>query len=51
MDTGFQSIGTFNRAFKAATDLTPTEFRQLAMARNTSRPPKTSASSGIAKPI
>lgn len=32
MDTGFQSIGPFNRAFKAATDLTPTEFRRLAMA-------------------
>ena len=35
MDTGFQSIGPFNRAFKAATDLTPTEFRRLAMAGNT----------------
>jgi len=34
MDTGFQSIGPFNRAFKAATDLTPTEFRRLAMAEN-----------------
>jgi AraC-like DNA-binding protein len=32
MDAGFQSIGPFNRAFKAATDLTPTEFRHLAMA-------------------
>jgi AraC-like DNA-binding protein len=31
MDAGFQSIGPFNRAFKAATDLTPTEFRRLAM--------------------
>ncbi|GIQ75628.1 transcriptional regulator [Bradyrhizobium sp. RD5-C2] len=34
MDTGFQSIGPFNRAFKAATSLTPTEFRRLAMAGN-----------------
>jgi AraC-like DNA-binding protein len=34
MDTGFQSIGPFNRAFKAATNLTPTEFRRLAMAGN-----------------
>jgi AraC-like DNA-binding protein len=34
MDTGFQSIGPFNRAFKAATNMTPTEFRHLAMARN-----------------
>jgi AraC-like DNA-binding protein len=32
MDTGFQSIGPFNRAFKAATNMTPTEFRRLAMA-------------------
>ena len=34
MDTGFQSIGPFNRAFKAPTNLTPTEFRRLAMAGN-----------------
>jgi AraC-like DNA-binding protein len=31
MDAGFQSIGPFNRAFKAATDLTPTEFRRRAV--------------------
>jgi len=37
MDTGFQSIGPFNRAFKAATNLTPTEFRRLAMAGNAPR--------------
>jgi AraC-like DNA-binding protein len=36
MDTGFQSIGPFNRAFKAATDVTPTEFRRLAAAGNAS---------------
>jgi AraC-like DNA-binding protein len=36
LDAGFQSIGPFNRAFKAATDLTPTEFRRLAMAGNAS---------------
>jgi AraC-like DNA-binding protein len=36
MDTGFQSVGPFNRAFKAATDLTPSEFRRLALARNAS---------------
>jgi AraC-like DNA-binding protein len=30
MDAGFQSVGPFNRAFRAATDLTPTEFRRLA---------------------
>ena len=29
MDAGFQSIGPFNRAFKADTGLTPTEFRRV----------------------
>ena len=43
MDTGFQSIGPFNRAFKAATDLTPTEFRRLALAKNASMPPAANA--------
>ncbi len=43
MDTGFQSIGPFNRAFKAATDLTPTEFRRLALAKNASMLPKANA--------
>jgi AraC-like DNA-binding protein len=32
LDAGFQSIGPFNRAFKADTDLTPTEFRRAALA-------------------
>ena len=32
MDAGFQSIGPFNRAFKADTGLTPTEFRRDALA-------------------
>jgi AraC-like DNA-binding protein len=32
LEAGFQSIGPFNRAFKAATGTTPTEFRQLNMA-------------------
>jgi AraC-like DNA-binding protein len=43
MDTGFQSIGPFNRAFKAATDLTPTDFRRLALAQNASMPPAANA--------
>lgn len=30
LDVGFGSIGPFNRAFKAETGLTPTEFRQRA---------------------
>jgi AraC-like DNA-binding protein len=34
MDAGFQSIGPFNRAFKADTGLTPTEFRREALARS-----------------
>jgi AraC-like DNA-binding protein len=33
MDAGFQSIGPFNRAFKADTGLTPTEFRRDALAQ------------------
>ena len=32
IDAGFQSIGPFNRAFKAATGMTPTEFRRQALA-------------------
>lgn len=32
LDAGFQSIGPFNRAFKAATGLTPTEFRKEKLA-------------------
>ncbi|MDT9002271.1 helix-turn-helix domain-containing protein [Paucibacter sp. APW11] len=31
LEAGFQSIGPFNRAFKADTGLTPTEFRQRAL--------------------
>jgi AraC-like DNA-binding protein len=34
MDAGFQSIGPFNRAFKAATGMTPTDFRRDALARS-----------------
>ena len=34
MDAGFQSIGPFNRAFKAATGRTPSEFRRQALARS-----------------
>ena len=34
MDAGFQSIGPFNRAFKAESGLTPTEFRRDALAQS-----------------
>jgi AraC-like DNA-binding protein len=47
MDAGFQSIGPFNRAFKAATDTTPTEFRRLALADHAAMPPTQAAPSKI----
>jgi AraC-like DNA-binding protein len=34
MDAGFQSIGPFNRAFKADTGVTPTEFRRDSLTRS-----------------
>ncbi len=39
MDAGFQSLGPFNRAFKAETGLTPTEFRRLRLAQTSSGTP------------
>jgi AraC-like DNA-binding protein len=36
MDAGFQSLGPFNRAFKATTGVTPTEYRRLNEARTQS---------------
>ena len=32
MDAGFQSLGPFNRAFKATTGVTPTEYRRIKAA-------------------
>ncbi|WP_311972320.1 AraC family transcriptional regulator [Bradyrhizobium campsiandrae] len=40
MDAGFQSIGPFNRAFKAETGVTPTEFRREALSRPDISPPR-----------
>lgn len=34
LDSGFQSLGPFNRAFKADTGMTPTEYRKTAEGRN-----------------
>ena len=34
LDAGFQSIGPFNRAFKAQTGMTPTAWRKLADSRS-----------------
>ncbi|WP_144007038.1 helix-turn-helix domain-containing protein, partial [Pelomonas sp. KK5] len=31
MDAGFQSLGPFNRAFKAETGMTPSEYRRQAL--------------------
>ena len=36
LDAGFQSIGPFNRAFKAQTGMTPTDFRRERLERNAS---------------
>jgi|tagenome__1003787_1003787.scaffolds.fasta_scaffold20952820_2 AraC-like DNA-binding protein len=33
LDAGFQSLGPFNRAFKAQTGMTPTEFRGMQLRR------------------
>jgi AraC-like DNA-binding protein len=33
LDAGFQSIGPFNRAFRASTGMTPTEFRREKLGR------------------
>jgi AraC-like DNA-binding protein len=38
LDAGFQSIDPFNRAFKAKTGMTPSEYRRLHLARG-DRPP------------
>ena len=31
LDAGFQSLGPFNRAFKAQTGMTPSEFRRARL--------------------
>jgi AraC-like DNA-binding protein len=47
MDAGFQSLGPFNRAFKADTGLTPTEFRRDALAESQATAPKNDDASQI----
>jgi len=37
LDAGFQSLAPFNRAFKADTGLTPTEFRRRAATEEQNR--------------
>jgi AraC-like DNA-binding protein len=50
LDAGFQSLGPFNRAFKAATGLTPTDYRrrQLELAEKSGQ---ASPTSEIGKPF
>lgn len=43
MDCGFQSLGPFNRAFKADTGMTPTEYRRARIRPAGDRPPHTDA--------
>jgi len=47
MDAGFQSLGPFNRAFKADTGVTPTEFRRLSSAADGTAPRREVAESEI----
>ena len=47
MDAGFQSLGPFNRAFKAETGMTPSEFRQRRGAPVTPDTAPSLADSGI----
>ena len=46
LDAGFSSLGPFNRAFKAETGLTPSDYRRL----NGDKTPQTLADSGIGQP-
>jgi AraC-like DNA-binding protein len=50
MDAGFQSIGPFNRAFKASTGTTPTEFRRDALARAQAVVSESDENPGIGQP-
>src|SRR5712692_3135624 len=47
LDAGFQSLGPFNRAFKAHTGTTPSDYRRLHLGRL--EPPPDLADSGIGK--
>ncbi len=46
LDAGFSSLGPFNRAFKAETGVTPTDYRRL----NRGKSRQTPADSGIGQP-
>ena len=59
LDAGFSSLGPFNRAFKAETGVTPSEFRRMSLANgdksgigrsipDSASPPSNPASSNLA---
>ncbi|MGY5803583.1 helix-turn-helix domain-containing protein [Rhizobium sp. LEGMi12c] len=50
MDAGFQSLGPFNRAFKAETGLTPTDFRRQILTQPTAKQPDAARNVIIGKP-
>jgi AraC-like DNA-binding protein len=45
LDAGFQSLGPFNRAFKAETGMTPTEFRRASVKTEAAGPPNPESAS------
>jgi len=47
LDAGFQSLGPFNRAFRAETGLTPTEYRRQRQMAAVAGPAENRADSGI----
>ena len=49
LDAGFASLGPFNRAFKAETGLTPSEFRRTSLG-GSDNPLKSFVDSGIGEP-
>ena len=51
LDAGFQSIGPFNRAFKADTGMTPTEYRRACAAKSAAKPLTSKAESEISKTV
>lgn len=50
LDSGFQSLGPFNRAFKTETGMTPTDYRRQQLER-AQQPAPASPSSEIGKPF
>lgn len=50
LDSGFNSLGPFNRAFKAATGLTPSEFRRQNMPNPAKSAPISDSASRISNP-